>query len=151
MQRTTYYCLATLILFINTLSTGEWGSVVHKKYGEEALYLNVAWNIKVEPKLAGDNITTHINPHIKLGKWICTRDQMGGTPSYDFGDHRKDWDFLVMWRDTVLRKAGKANDTNWLEFKCDTKDGNQFFHVVMNPDFYRRFGEPPMPIWKHDR
>ena len=113
----TYHCLAVLMICANTLSAGEWISVVHKKYGQEPLYLNTAWNIKIVPKLAGDNITTHINPHIKLGKWICTRDQMGGTPSYDFGDHKEDWDFLVMWRDTVLRKARKTNAP--LEEKLD--------------------------------
>src|SRR3989339_281279 len=52
----------------------------------------------------------HVNPFARLPELITKRDTAGCYVSKEFGDHKKDWDFIVKYRDRVFRKKEFNNE-----------------------------------------
>lgn len=71
--------------------------------------LDVVWLLNLTQP--DDGTLDHVNPGLELKPFVPTRDTPGCFVSRTFGDHRKDWDYLVAWRDKAWREAGLTPDS----------------------------------------
>ncbi|OGS27580.1 MAG: hypothetical protein A2297_03595 [Elusimicrobia bacterium RIFOXYB2_FULL_48_7] len=77
-----------------------------KIYWRKGVSQDVDWNFCVEyPKNTRFTNIPHVNPCIRMPKLITTRDTKNCYVSKKFGDHKKDWDYLVNYWNSKINRA----------------------------------------------
>ena len=74
----------------------------------ERANLDVKWVIDLSQP--DDGTLDHVNPNRHFTTYIAGRDTPGCYVSQALGDHQKDWDYIVAWRDRKLSEQGIAAD-----------------------------------------